>query len=239
MTECRGRLEAVSAMLDGELLPEEELDLRRHVDTCEVCAAWRRQLEALSAGVAASLGRERAPRALTQEIEKLAPRRGRLGAIAAGLAAASATAVVLVMLLPRGELASGLFVDDHRKLISGRTALAVPSSDLGEVARGLSERLPFRIEVEPIAGAELRGGHDCTLRGQRAAYLQYERRGEPVSVFVLPGSVRTSARAESCERIGGESLCAFSGLHETLTVVASSHEAARAFRTAAHVVARP
>jgi anti-sigma factor RsiW len=239
MTECRGRLEAVSALVDGELSPEEELDLRRHVDACEVCAAWRRQLEALSAGVAASLGRERAPRALTREIERLAPKRGRLGIVAASLVAAIAAAAVLVILLQRAELASGLFVDDHRKLVSGRTALAVPSSDPGEVARGLGERLPFQIEVEQIAGAELRGGHDCTLRGRRAAYLQYERRGEPVSVFVLPGSVRTSARADSCERIGGESLCAFAGLHETVAVVASSNEAAQAFRTAAHVVARP
>jgi len=239
MTKCRGRLEAVSALVDGELAPDEELELRRHVDACEVCAAWRRQLEALSTGVAASLGRERAPRALTREIERLAPRRGRLGIVAAGLAAAVAAGAVFVVSLQRAELASVLFVNDHRELVSGRTALAVPSSDPDEVARGLGKRLPFQIEVDRVAGADLRGGHDCTLRGRRAAYLQYERHGEPVSVFVLPGSVRTGAGASHCERIGGQSFCAFAGLHETVAVVASSNETAQAFRTAAHVVARP
>jgi len=35
MSVCRGQLEAVSAFLDGELPPEEELELRRHLDGCK------------------------------------------------------------------------------------------------------------------------------------------------------------------------------------------------------------
>lgn len=239
MSECRGRLEAVSAFIDGELSPEEELELRRHLDGCDICASWRRQLEEVSNATASSLRRERAPQALAYEIERLAPKRRRLGLVAAGLAAAVVAAAALAVFLTRTELASGVFVEDHRTLVSGRTTLAVPSSDPGEVARGLGTRLPFQIEVERVAGAELRGGHACTLRGVRAAYLQYELRGEPVSVFVFRGSVRTVAGNGRCERVGEESLCAFAGLHETLAVVASSAEVAQAFRAAAHVVESP
>lgn len=241
MSECRGRLEAVSALVDGELAPEEELELRLHLDACEVCAAWRHQLEALSAGLASSLGRERAPRTLAWQVERLAPRRRQRGAFAAVLAGASAAAaaIALWLVLPPNELASELLLDDHRNLVSGRTALAVPSSDPSEVARDLAERLPFRIEVAPVAGAELRGGHACRLKGLRAAYLQYLRRGEAVSVFVIPGSVRTGAGPDRCTQLEGRSLCAFAGAHETLAVVASSAEVAQAFRGSAHVVERP
>jgi anti-sigma factor RsiW len=239
MSDCRGRLEAVSALVDGELAPEEELELRRHLEACEACGAWRRQLEALSAGLASSLGRERAPRALAWQVERLAPRRRRRRALAAALAGTTAAATALWLLLPRDELAAELLLDDHRDLVSGRTALAVPSSDPSEVARDLAGRLPFRIEVAPVPGAELRGGHACTLKGLRAAYLQYLRRGEAVSVFVIPGSVSTGAGLDRCAQIEGANLCAFAGAHETLAVVASSAEVAQAFRASAHVVERP
>jgi len=92
---------------------------------------------------------------------------------------------------------------------------------------------------EQVSGAELRGGHACTLRGRRAAYLQYERRGAPISVFVIPGSVRTDVGLDGCKRFDRESLCAFAGVHETLAVVAASAELAQAFRSAAHVVENP
>lgn len=233
MTECRTHLEALSALLDGELAADEELALRRHLDDCGSCRVWRRHLETLSKSVASSLGRERAPRALAREVQRLAPARQRVLSAAAVVAV---TAAIGVVVLSRAELSSGVFVEDHRSLVSGRTPLAVPSSDPGEVARSLGERLPFQIEVGAVAGAELRGGHPCTLRGHQTAYLQYAQDGEPVSVFVIPGKVRAGAGAGRCERIRGESLCAFAGPHETLAVVASSADVARAFRTAARVV---
>jgi len=39
MSNCEGQLEALSALLDGELGPEEELELRRHVDARDTCWA--------------------------------------------------------------------------------------------------------------------------------------------------------------------------------------------------------
>lgn len=76
-SSCPGRLEEISALVDGELAPDEELELRRHADECATCTAWRAQLEALSASVARSLGRERAPHALSERVSVFAyPRSG-------------------------------------------------------------------------------------------------------------------------------------------------------------------
>jgi len=261
MAECPGRHEAISALLDGELTAGEELELRRHLDHCPRCAAWRACLGALSAGVARSLGRERAPQALGERVGDLAPRGAVGGRI---LALAAAVLVAGVLAGPHPDVSTATFlVRDHARLVAAGAALAVPSSDPGEVAQVLSERLPFRIEVAEVPGARLRGGHDCSIRGHRAAYLQYELAGEQgrrgaggvaavppgapersqrISVFVFPGSdpppgLLASGAASPCRSLGGASVCAFAAGGETVGVVADSPVAARSFRRAARVAA--
>ncbi len=242
MASCDGRLEEVSALLDGELDGEQELELRRHLDVCDVCTAWRMQLEALSASVAASLGRERAPRSLAHRVDRL-PVGTALGTrVLVPLAGVAAVATLswlgLTLLRPLPAFEEAL-LRDHQRLVAGGVALAVPSSDPSEVARRLGELLPFGIAVEAVKGARLRGGHACTLQGLRAAYLQYERGGEPVSVFLYPrdapGRGVAASQDGSCRALGETSLCAFEGTDEIVTVVASSPVAARAFRHAAQM----
>jgi anti-sigma factor RsiW len=242
MARCDGRLEQVSALLDGELDGEDELELRRHLDVCDVCTAWRMQLEALSASVAASLGRERAPRSLAHRVDRLAvgtaPGTRVLVTLAGVAAVATLSWLGLTLLRPVPDFEKAL-LRDHQRLVAGGVALAVPSSDPSEVARRLGELLPFGIAVEAVEGARLRGGHACTLQGLRAAYLQYERGGEPVSVFLYPRqSPRrgvAASRDGSCRALGETSLCAFEGADEIITVVASSPVAARDFRDAAQM----
>jgi len=258
MAECPGRHEAISALLDGELSPDEELELRRHLDRCPRCAAWRKCLEALSAGVARSLARERAPQDLGQRVGDLAPR----GAVGGMLALAAAVLVAGALVGPHpGVSTATSLVRDHARLVAAGARLAAPSSDPGEVARALSDRLPFRIEVADVPGARLRGGHDCTIRGHRAAYLQYELGGEPgargaggaaavasgapgrsprVSVFVFPGSdspagLVAGSPDSPCRSLGGASVCAFAARGEIVGVVADSSVAARSFRRAARI----
>lgn len=236
MSSCAGRVEEISALLDGELASDEELELRRHVDTCEVCAAWRTHLEAFSRGMAGSLGRERAPRTLAHRVARLEPSAWRRWT-AAGIATAAAL-VGAALLLGRtngGEASASRMVADHRRLASGEAALAVPSSDPSEVARDLSARLPFRVVVADVAGARLRGGQDCSLNEGRAAYVQYERGGERVSVFVAP--YLTPGRGdEPCRAVAGETLCTFAGPRQTVAVVARRPETALAFQRAAWIV---
>jgi len=239
MASCEGRLEALSALLDGELAPEEELELRRHLDTCEACQAWRARLEELSTAVAHTIGRERAPRPLALRVRRLETLswRGR----AAAATAAAAVLLGALVLLGRPPARGGgesLLVEDHHRFVSGETTLALASSDAGAVARGLAERLPFRVDVAEVEGAHLLGGHDCSLPEGRAAYLQYERGGERVSVFVAP-HLSPGRGPESCRAVAGETLCTFAGPRQTVAVVARRAETARAFQEAASIVETP
>lgn len=241
MPSCAGRLEEISALLDGELAGDEELELRQHLDECAICAAWRVRLEALSACVARSTGRERAPRALTERVSRLAPRRIVRGAPAAAALAGVLGALGLLALWSAGPVHSfeEALLEDHHRLVTGETALEVSSPDPAVVANALGDRLPFRIEVARVADARLRGGHACQVKGRHAAYLQYERSGERVSVFAYPRSGTTSEHGWRCRSLGGESVCAFDGTDQTVSVVASTPEAARDFRAAIRVVSMP
>lgn len=234
MASCDERLEVLSGLIDGELSAAEELELRRHLDGCPVCAAWWAQLQALSRGLSSVLGRPRAPSTLHARVGRIAPRRSglRIG-VAAGAVLLLAALLALVTRSDREALVPAL-VEDHHRLVSGAIALAVPSSDPDEVAHGLAARLPFRVAVAEVAGAKLRGGHACSLPGLSAAYLQYERAGERVSVFVYPRGARKAD--DRCREVGGESLCTFARPADTVAVVASRPETARAFGSAARVL---
>lgn len=235
MSSCEGRLEALSALLDGELAPDEELELRRHVDTCGACQAWRTRLDGLSTAVAHSIGRERAPRQLAFRVRRLEAVSWR-GRAAAAMAAAAVLVGALVLFgrAPEEAGSASLLIEDHHRFVSGASALAVPSSDPGAVSSGLAAKLPFRVAVARVEGAQLRGGHDCSLPEGRAAYLQYEREGERVSVFVAP-HLRAGSGAEPCRSLAGETLCTFAGSRQTVAVVARRPETALAFQKAAWI----
>jgi len=238
---CEGQLEALSALLDGELDAAEELELRRHLDACEACQAWRAQLDGLSAAVARSIGRERAPRQLALRLRAGRIERPSWRRRAAGGVVVAAVALAAVVLLgrtsPEGASATAL-VEDHQRFTSGASALAVPSSDPDAVSRGLAARLPFRVAVAEVEGAHLRGGHDCSLPEGRAAYLQYERAGERVSVFVAP-RLAPGPGPEPCRSVAGETLCTFAGPRHAVAVVARRPETALAFEKAAWIVGAP
>lgn len=240
MSNCEGQLEVLSALLDGELGPEEELELRRHVDACDTCRAWQTQLDALSIGVANSIGRERAPRLLVHRVHGLQTSfwRGRIvGAAAVG--AAFLAAWVLLGPMPESETSASRLVEDHHRFVSGETTLALLSGDPSVVARGLAARLPFQVAVAEVEGARLLGGQDCSLpEGGRAAYLQYEYEGERVSVFVAP-RLAPAPGAEPCRIVAGVTLCTFAEPREMVAVVASNLDMAQAFRRAAWIVESP
>jgi anti-sigma factor RsiW len=239
MTDCRGRLEELSALIDGELGVEEEIGLRRHLDGCDECAAWRSQLDALSRRIATCAGRERAPHALVAQLAQLRQpsgwRRPALAAGAAGLLGG------VVLLGHAGEDRESALFEDHHRLVSGATALAVESSDPKVVVAGLGPKLPFHIAVAEVEDAEIRGGHACSLPGGPAAYLQYERGGERVSVFVspTPTAPRDTSAREACKQVEGEAVCTYIGPRETVAIVASRPEMARPFRQSARIVKSP
>ena len=240
MGSCSGQFEEISAFLDGELTGDQELELRRHLDECESCAAWRVQLEAFSAGVARSLGQERAPHSLSERVQGLAPRFWRRSlAVAVLTPVLGALAVFALWSARPADSFEAALLEDHHRLISGGTALDVASTNPIVVANALGERLPFRIEVAHVPEARLRGGHACHMQGRHAAYLQYERGGERVSVFVYRSSGPSAKHGWRCRPLGGESLCEFEDSEQTVAVVASTPRMARAFQGAVRVVSTP
>jgi anti-sigma factor RsiW len=242
VSSCQGRTEAISALLDGELGSDEELELRRHLEACEVCAAWRAQFEAYALGLARTIGRERAPRGLSERISRLAPRP--FWPLRAALALAAALAAVGLWTLETRRAVNAFdsaLVNDHQRLVSGVEPLEVVSADPAQVALELSQRLPFRIEVARVEGARLRGGHACRIEGRSAAYLQFddERAMERVSVFVYASENPRPALAPRCRTLYGQSLCSWEGRGQSLTAVATTLDAAQHFAESARLSTPP
>lgn len=222
-TECPGCVEALSALMDGELDAAGELDLRRHLDACSVCEALRGDLEELSVALTTTVGRTPAPRALARRLTARRPGRS-LSTIGVSAAIVMLAAAIVWGLRGDGS-ADADMVSDHRRLIAATQSLDLPSSDAKLVARGLGERLPFRIEFASASDAHLRGGHACRIRGVDAAYLQYERHGELISVFAHLGGTPERTSGPRCRDLGGERLCSWVSDGQTVTVV-GSHTAA-------------
>src|SRR5206468_5990604 len=77
MSACAMELERLSAYVDGELEPAEELDLRRHLDTCGACARAVETLLALKEAVATSGEVRPVPHTLRERLAVLAEPRPR------------------------------------------------------------------------------------------------------------------------------------------------------------------
>jgi len=219
MADCPGRVDELSAWVDGELDAEGELELRRHLDACSMCEALRGDFEALSAALATTVGQTRAPRELARRVMARGPSRSRP---ALQVSAVIAILGAVLIWAPLGDPSpDARMVSDHRRLVGAVQSLDVPSSDAEVVAKGLGERLPFRIELASASDAQLRGGHACQVRGVDAAYLQYERQGELISVFAQPGGLAGGPSGPRCRDLGDERLCSWERDGQTVTVVGS------------------
>jgi anti-sigma factor RsiW len=226
---CSRRWEEISALLDGELEPQAELDLRRHLDSCEVCAGWRAYLRALSQA-AAGAHLARAPSSLVRRVREMAPR-GRSWSTFGGTAAALGlvAAVGLWLTQAAGDRLEEAILSDHHRLVAGGMPLHVRTSEPAVLRAALSSRLPFEVDVGVTHDAALVGGRACSLAGVPAAYLQFERGGEVVSVFAYRTRGSPRPAATRCEDSAGERVCVREAPEETVVVVASRAETASEF----------
>ncbi|MFQ5504538.1 MAG: anti-sigma factor family protein [Planctomycetota bacterium] len=217
--DCPGRVEELSALVDDELVAEGELEIRRHLDTCPTCEALHGDLEALSAALETTAGRTRAPHELARRVMRQRPTRFRPAT------QVSAAVIMLAAVLIWGSRADrssdARMVSDHRSLVDAVESLDVRSSEAEVVANELGQHLPFRIELASAADAQLRGGQPCQIGGIDAAYLQYERQGEVISVFAYPGGRSGDVKEPRCRDFGEERLCSWERDEQTVTVVGS------------------
>jgi len=193
MTPCPVTFEALNAYVDGQLVPSEELDVRRHLDLCERCRSRVDALLALKEAVAASAEVRAVPHTLRERLGSLAQPPGKrwmarfLGL--AALAAAVLIAVGVSRLVGRAPQAdrdrvTEALVADHLHFLQVHDAVEFASDDPAQIAAWFAEKVPFPVRVPELRSATLLGGRLCSLWGHKVALAFYQVHGKRVSLFV-------------------------------------------------------
>ncbi len=238
MTPCAARFEPLNAYVDGQLLPPEELDLRRHLDVCESCRAQVDTLLAMKEAVAGSAEVRPVPHTLRQQLATLAQppgRRWRRGILAfAALAAAVFIAVGVTRLIGRARQAEPdrvieALLADHLHFLQVQDAVEFASDDPARIAAWFAEKVPFPVRVPELRGATLLGGRLCSLWGKKVALTFYEVDGKRVSLFVAdPATVpaRPQPTVGCATALGDYRVCFIPTSPTLLAMVADKHQTA-------------
>jgi anti-sigma factor RsiW len=215
MSDCTSIDPLVTPYVDGELSGAERLRVDEHLRRCAPCysrvaaeAAVRDVVRARKSDLSA----ERASASLRARCGGLARRGERADAArstptwrrAASLAAAAvvllaAAAVVIPQATQRSSrLLAAELTADHLKCFTANSILgthdapaAVESSMLSVF--GWQLHLPEQLDA---SGYELVGARRCLYGEGKVAHLMYRDEGRPVSIFMLPQSVRPEELVE-------------------------------------------
>lgn len=204
MPDCTRVDPLLTAYVDGALAPDEARAVSRHLADCSVCAeAAQAERDARDAIVQARLVLRTAtvPAALIEQCRLQSqgaarawsrPRWVRL-AVAASLLVAVGGALYGVTAVSSTALAAELTAD-HVKCIAMNTAFGTHQS-VRQVAADLADRFAWRTNApaaaERLAGLTLVGERLCLYGEGRAAHVMFtDAQGAPVSLFMLPRTVR-------------------------------------------------
>jgi anti-sigma factor RsiW len=213
----------LSALLDGELRPDEVAAARAHLAGCATCAAELEAVDAARDVVRSMPLVEPPPGFLDGLVPPLPPvvplRRRNRSAVLSAVASVAASLVVLAM--GAGSVQS-LFepsvpgaVDDH---VATAAALDLGGPSLRETESPVTTEAPRAVEELPApyrAPLELDGGYrlvEAFGRGQ-VVHLVYERDGgrHALSVFEAPGRVDWDAVPDGGERLEEAGVTAWIG----------------------------
>jgi anti-sigma factor RsiW len=184
---CEEARRYVSPYLDSELDAKTSFDIARHLEQCESCRARFESEKTLEAGLVGALKEpvEEDEAILERSLRALPRRRWArwlFPPVAAGLAAG-----LVWVLVSRSDLPEYL-ARDYRKVASGRVSFDLESSDPAAIERFFGEKMGLSVRPPTVAGATLKGGRKCSLRGTPAAFTIYEEGTERISVAVFDGA---------------------------------------------------
>jgi anti-sigma factor RsiW len=246
MTTCTVPFDRLNAYVDGELLPGDELEMRRHLDVCAICATRVESLLTVKDAVAASAELRAVPHTLRERLTAPAGARSRWGrfrvARIALLAAGALLAVVLAgdrreplpassMRAPHGgsDHVAEALVADHLHFLQEPNAVEIGSSDPDRLAVALGEKVGFPLAIPRLEGATLLGGRLCSLWGQKVALTFYEAHGKRLSLFIadrgrFPSPVIPGSRCTAS--IGDYRVCLLPASETVLAMVGDSEQTA-------------
>jgi anti-sigma factor RsiW len=219
MPDCKKLEPFVTPYVDGQLDRENRAEVDAHLRVCPPCHARiviEQSVRALLTARQQTLKREAAPASLQERCGEIARVRAGATASPGAIATASATrapwrarlqpfalAASLVFLVgaafygvtdrSNGVMAAELVVD-HIKCFGVNRLVDVrqpPSIVEAAMASGFGWHMRLPAEPQQI-GLELVGARPCLYGGGRVAHIMYRHNGNPVSVFMLPRSVRPS-----------------------------------------------
>jgi len=248
MSACPMELERLSAYVDGELAPADELDLRRHLDTCAACARTVETLLTLKEAVATSSEVRPVPHTLRERLAALAeprrrawrPRLVHATALAAALLAAVVGARWVLRPAGPGDRVAEALVADHLHFLQVPDALEVVSDDPEQIAAWFADKVSFPVRVPRLSGATLLGGRFCSLWGHEVALTFYEAKGRRLSLFVTdPETLAVAPRPGGCaSTLGGYRVCLVWAAPTVLAMVGDAEQTAALFPELCRATAR-
>jgi anti-sigma factor (TIGR02949 family) len=200
---CQEFAARLQAFVDGELEVDTMTAAQAHVSSCPEChgrADGERRFRALLR----QQPQEVAPPELRARLLAVARRERRraalrvwLGVPALATAAVLMAALLMTRVMPPGPSAPRLvdtLVDKHLAYAQIESPAEFTSSEPGEVAAWLRDRIRMRVPVPDYshAGIRLVGARIAEADEQKLAYLLYEKGHMLMSVFMLPDA--TGAR---------------------------------------------
>jgi anti-sigma factor RsiW len=237
MTRCGVDFERLSAFVDGELDPREELELRRHIERCDRCRSIVETLLATKAAVASTAEVRPVPHSLRERVSELVAdqprRRGIWLLIIPSLAAAMIVLVIAIYRPMFGNKSSGTdrltraMVEDHIHYLTAPNAIQVASDDPQQIAQAFADQFGFHLELPILPGANLLGGRLCWLHGRKAVLTFYQTSSGRFSLFVLDQQAFAVSpkRRNECTSTGGYEVCLVSRAPEVLAMVADKQQA--------------
>lgn len=242
MTKCRDLDPLFAPYADGEAMPGDRASVESHLDRCPPCrenVAEQRTIRAAVAACRPTL-RTLAPHQLRARCAAHARtvRRRRFTFtrviqrpwIPASVAAALVIAVAAALIIGVNDKVEALTAQltiDHVKCFQFAPE-RLKHSDAATAAHDWAERQGWAIEIPASSsseGLELLGVRRCATSNGRLAHVLYKWHGQPLSMFILPRSIRgVPDQRKFVENFGHEAVI-WSGNDRTYVLLAHARSA--------------